>query len=157
METVSRFTIAPAVDMATVAALFREYATGLNTDLSAQGFEQELASLPAPYAPPDGAILLARKEDGDAIGVIALKKLEDGVGEIKRLYVKPQGRGLGLGKALAAAIIEEGRRIGYRELKLDTLPRLKSAIALYRGFGFEPIPPYGSHPYPGLLCFGLKL
>lgn len=151
------FTIAPADDMALVAALFREYATGLNADLCFQGFEQELASLPAPYARPDGAILLARGADGTPLGVIALKKLEDGVAEIKRLYVRPQARGLGLGKALAAAIIAEGRRIGYAELKLDTLPRLVEAVALYRGFGFEPIPPYGSYPYPGLLCFGLKL
>jgi putative acetyltransferase len=157
MEAMSSFTIVPAAGMAEVAALFRDYARMLDVDLCFQGFEEELARLPAPYAPPDGALLLARDLAGAALGVIALKPLEAGVGEIKRLYVKPQGRGMGLGKALAAAIIAEARRIGFSELKLDTLPKLEGAIALYRGLGFEPIPPYGSHPYPGLLCFGLRL
>lgn len=149
--------IVPATDMAEVAALFRDYAAMLDVDLCLQGFAEELAKLPAPYAPPGGVILLARSDEGAALGVIALKPLAPGVGEIKRLYVQPQARGLGLGKALAAAVIEEARRIGYRELKLDTVPRLKEAIALYRRLGFVPIPPYGSHPYPGLLCFGLTL
>jgi GNAT superfamily N-acetyltransferase len=152
-----RFTIAPADEMGEVAALFRDYAAWLDVDLCFQGFEQELAELPAPYAPPSGAILLARDMRGAAIGVIALKPLGQSVGEIKRLYVKPSVRGLGVGKALAAAIITEARRIGYAELKLDTLPKLEGAITLYRGFGFEPIPPYGSHPYPGLMCLGMKL
>jgi putative acetyltransferase len=153
----SAITIAPADDMAEVAALFRDYARMLDVDLCFQGFEEELARLPAPYAPPDGALLLARDGTGMALGVIALKPLAPDVGEIKRLYVKPEGRGMGLGKALATAILEEARRIGYAELKLDTLPKLEGAISLYRGLGFTRIPPYGSHPYPGLLCFGLKL
>jgi GNAT superfamily N-acetyltransferase len=157
MEAMSAFTVAPADDMAEVAALFGDYARMLGVELCFQGFAEELAGLPAPYAPPDGALLLARDMTGAALGVIALKPLGEGVGEIKRLYVRPEGRGLGLGRALAAAIIEQARRIGYRELKLDTLPKLEGAITLYRGFGFRPIAPYGSHPYPGLLCFGLKL
>lgn len=79
------------------------------------------------------------------------------MGEIKRLYVTPDGRGLGLGKALVTAVLEQARRIGYREIKLDTLPQMKQAIALYGGLGFQPIPPYGSFPYPGLLCFGRRI
>ena len=151
------FVIAAADDMDDVASLFRDYAAMLDVDLCFQGFEEELLKLPAPYAAPDGALLLARDGRGTALGVVALKPLEAGVGEIKRLYVKPEGRGMGLGRALAAALIEEARRIGYRELKLDTLPKLEGAIALYRGLGFQPIPPYGSYPYPGQLCFGLNL
>ena len=150
----SGFAIAPADDMDDVAALFRDYAAWLAIDLSAQGFEAELARLPAPYAPPHGAILLARDALGAAVGVIALKPLSPSVGEIKRLYVKPEARGFGAGRALAVAVIGEARRIGFCELKLDTLPKLEGAIALYRGLGFEPIPPYGSHPYPGLICLG---
>jgi len=79
------------------------------------------------------------------------------VAEIKRLYVVQQGRGLGVGKTLVTAILKEAARLGYREIKLDTLPHMTQAIALYRGFGFAPIAPYGSFPYPGLLCFGWSL
>jgi ribosomal protein S18 acetylase RimI-like enzyme len=79
------------------------------------------------------------------------------VAEIKRLYVVRHGRGLGVGKALVSAILKEAGRLGYREIKLDTLPHMTQAIALYRGFGFAPIAPYGSFPYPDLLCFGRAL
>jgi ribosomal protein S18 acetylase RimI-like enzyme len=101
--------------------------------------------------------LLVARKDGDVLGCIALKRLAPGVAEIKRLYVVPQGRGLGVGKALVTAILGEAARLGYREIKLDTLPAMASAIALYRGFGFEPVAPYGSFPYRGLLCFGRTL
>jgi ribosomal protein S18 acetylase RimI-like enzyme len=102
-------------------------------------------------------LLLARDPAGEALGCIALKPLCDGACEIKRLYVRPQARGLGLGRALAVAVIDAAERIGYREIKLDTLESMTSAIALYRGLGFEPIPDYGTTPYPGLLCFGKRL
>ena len=150
--------IAPAgeADFAKIASLFRQYAAGLPVDLDRQGFADEIAHLPGPYALPDGALLIARK-DREVLGCIALKRLEPGVAEIKRLYVVPQGRGLGVGKALVTAILGEAARLNYREIKLDTLPRMASAIALYRRFGFEPIAPYGSFPYPGLLCFGRTL
>ncbi len=151
-----RITPASEADFAQVASLFGQYAGSLPVDLNAQGFAEEIAHPPGPYAPPDGALLLACK-DGDVLGCIALKRLAPGVAEIKRLYVVQQGRGLGIGKALVAAILKEAVRLGYREIKLDTLPHMIQAIALYRGFGFVPIAPYGSFPYPGLLCFGLSL
>lgn len=150
--------IAPAgeADFAQVASLFGQYAASLPVDLNRQGFAGEIAHLPGPYAPPDGALLLASR-DGDVLGCIALKRLAPQVTEIKRLYVVQHGRGLGVGKALVAAILKEAARLDYREIKLDTLPHMIQAIALYRGFGFAPIAPYGSFPYPGLLCFGRLL
>jgi GNAT superfamily N-acetyltransferase len=148
-----RITPAGEADFVQVASLFGQYAASLPVDLDAQGFAEEIAHLPGPYAPPEGALLLARK-DGGALGCIALKRLGPGVAEIKRLYVVQQGRGLGVGKALVAAILKEAAMLGYREIKLDTLPHMTQAIVLYRGFGFAPIAPYGSFPYPGLLCFG---
>jgi GNAT superfamily N-acetyltransferase len=143
-------------DLAQVASLFGQYAASLPVDLNRQGFAAEIAHLPGPYAPPDGALLLACREGG-VLGCIALKRLAPEVAEIKHLYVVQQGRGLGVGKALVAAILKEAARLGYREIKLDTLPHMTQAIALYRGFGFVPIAPYGSFPYPDLLCFGRAL
>jgi len=151
-----RIAAAGEADFAQVASLFGQYAASLPVDLNRQGFAEETAHLPGPYAPPDGALLLASK-NGDVLGCIALKRLAPDVAEIKRLYVVQQGRGLGVGKALVAAILKEAARLGYREIKLDTLPHMTQAIALYRGFGFAPIAPYGSFPYPGLLCFGRSL
>jgi ribosomal protein S18 acetylase RimI-like enzyme len=151
-----RIAAAGEADFAQVASLFGQYAASLPVDLNRQGFAEETAHLPGPYAPPDGALLLACK-NGDVLGCIALKRLAPDVAEIKRLYVVQQGRGLGIGKALVTAILKEAARLGYREIKLDTLPHMTQAIALYRGFGFAPIAPYGSFPYPGLLCFGRSL
>ncbi len=158
MTGVESLRIAPAgtADLEAAARLIRHYAASLPVDLNRQGFADEIASLPGPYAPPDGALLLAFL-DGEALGSIALKRLAPQVGEIKRLYVTGNGRGLGIGKALVTAILEEAGRIGYREIKLDTLPHMREAIALYKSFGFEPIEAYGSFPYPGLLCFGRRL
>lgn len=151
-----RIVAAGAADMEAAAQLIRHYAASLPVDLNRQGFADEIASLPGPYAPPDGALLLAFR-DGEALGSIALKRLEPQVGEIKRLYVAGNGRQLGIGKALVGAILAEAGRIGYREIKLDTLPHMTEAIALYKSFGFQPITAYGSFPYPGLLCFGRRL
>ena len=146
--------IAPAgkANFGLVASLFGQYAASLPVDLNRQGFAEEIAHLPGPYAPPDGALLLAFR-NGDVLGCIALKRLAPEVAEIKRLYVVQQGRGMGAGKVLVAAVLKEATRLGYREIKLDTLPHMTPAIALYRSFGFAPIAPYGSFPYPGLLCF----
>ena len=143
-------------ELTATAALFRAYAASLDIDLGHQGFREELAALPGPYAPPDGAILLAKQGD-HVLGCIALKQLEPGVAEIKRLYVRPQARGQGVARALAAAMLKEAAELGYTRVNLDTLPHMTTAIALYRALGFDDIPPYGSHPYPGLVTLGKKL
>ena len=150
--------IAPAgeADFGLVASLFGQYAASLPVDLNRQGFAEEIAHLPGPYAPPDGALLLAFRNN-DVLGCIALKRLASEVAEIKRLYVVQQGRGLGVGKMLVTAILKEAVHLDYREIKLDTLTHMTPAIALYRSFSFVPIAPYGSFPYPGLLCFGRAL
>ena len=154
------FSILPArsaTELTSAAALFRAYAATLPIDLAPQGFGQELDSLPGIYGPPGGELLLAKRGD-HVLGCIGLRPLEPPqVAEIKRLFVRPQARGTGVGKALVAAIIKIAAERGYEELKLDTLGHLETAIALYKSFGFEPIPRYGNHPYPDLVCLGKTL
>jgi len=154
------FTVSPArspIELTSAAALFRAYAKSLPVDLAPQGFTEELKSLPGVYAPPAGELLLAKRGD-HVLGAIALKPLvPPAIAEIKRLFVRPQSRKTGVGKALVTAILKTAIERGYAEVKLDTLPEMESAIVLYKSFGFQPIPPYGSHPYPGLVTLGLKL
>jgi GNAT superfamily N-acetyltransferase len=122
----------------------------LGVDLCFQGFEQELASLPGAYAPPRGRLLLALDE-GEAVGCVALRPLGDDVCEMKRLYLRPTHRGDGRGRMLAERIMDEARALGYRTMRLDTLPMMKDAIALYERLGFRPIDPYYANPVPGAL------
>jgi putative acetyltransferase len=154
------FTVSPArtaIELTSAAALFRAYARALPVDLAPQGFSEELKSLPGVYAPPAGELLLAKRGD-HVLGAVALKPLAPpDVAEIKRLFVRPQARKIGVGKALVAAILKTAGERGYREVKQDTLPEMGGAIALYKSFGFAPIAPYGSHPYPGLVTLGLLL
>jgi GNAT superfamily N-acetyltransferase len=145
-----------AADIATVRALFQEYADWLGIDLSYQDFEQELAGLPGAYAPPQGRLLVG-EIDGGAVGCIALRPLEPGIGEIKRLYLRPASRGQGLGRRLAETIVAEARAIGYSALRLDTLSRLTEANALYGSLGFRPIAPYYRNPTEGALYYQLDL
>lgn len=145
-------------DIADCAALFSAYAGSLGVDLSYQGFEVELSDLPGKYAPPRGALLLARFTGGEAIGCVAVRPIDSaGCCEMKRLYVAPQGRRLGLGKALVEAVIAKAVSIGYREMCLDTLPDMAEAIALYRRLGFRDIPPYYDTPVAGTIFMALKL
>jgi putative acetyltransferase len=144
-------------DLPAITQLFRAYAASLPIDLGYQGFDGELAALPGKYAPPQGAVLIARNENAVALGCVAMRPLEDGVCEMKRLYVAPEGRGLGLGRALAEAIIEAARTAGYREMRLDTLASMTGAQALYRALGFLEIAPYYDTPIEGTVFMGLRL
>jgi len=145
--------------------LFLEYAKSLGFSLCFQNFDQELANLPGDYAPPAGRLLLA-EFDGRLAGCVALHKLGVGgnsdvaseVCEMKRLYLRPQFRGKGLGRALADRILAEARHIGYRRMRLDTVePVMKDAVAMYRSIGFREIPPYCSNPIAGALYMELQL
>jgi ribosomal protein S18 acetylase RimI-like enzyme len=137
-------------DLAAVAALFRAYAASLDVDLAYQGFEAELAALPGPYAPPAGRLLLARSADGAPLGCAGLRPIAPpGCCEMKRLYVSPEGRGTGLGARLVETLIGEAKAIGYREMRLDSLPSMAPAIALYRRHGFETMAPYYDTPVAG--------
>ncbi len=148
MVTVSA--VSTAADLAAVVTLFREYAASLDVDLCFQGFDAELAGMPGKYAPPAGALLLAKSDDGTVLGCVALRPIEPpGVCEMKRLYVAPAARGTGLGRLLVDRIVEEAERRGYREIRLDSLPSMVSAITLYRNAGFERTDPYYSTPVGG--------
>ena len=141
----------------TVAALFREYADGIGVDLSYQGFEAELASLPGVYAPPRGTLLIAT-EDDVAIGCVAVRPFaDDDMCEMKRLHVRPTAQGRGVGRLLAEAAITHARRAGYRAMRLDTLSEMRAAQALYRSLGFVTIAPYYSTPIRGTVFMELTL
>jgi putative acetyltransferase len=143
-------------DLAEVRRLFQEYAGSLGVNLCFDGFEEELATLPGKYAPPRGRLLLAAA--GNEIGgCAALRPLEPDVCEMKRLYVRPAFRGLGVGRLLAERVIREGRKAGYRRMRLDTLPSMVSAQSLYRALGFREIPGYRDNPVEGTVYLELQL
>jgi GNAT superfamily N-acetyltransferase len=157
-----------ARDTALARALIEEYAAWLGVDLCFQGLDEELATLPGKYAPPSGRLLLAG-EPGDAVGCVALRPRATGsfgapdaafvapVGEVKRLYVQPRARGAGAGRALAAAIVDAARTIGYRTLCLDTLERMHAARALYESLGFRPCERYYDNPLDDVVYYALAL
>jgi GNAT superfamily N-acetyltransferase len=137
--------------------LFREYQAWLQIDLCFQNFEKELANLPGDYAEPDGRLLLAY-QDSQLAGCVALRKIDEGVCEMKRLFLREQFRGLGLGRQLIEAIIREAKEIGYQSIRLDTLPpKMNDAIALYRSYGFRQIAPYYGNPVSGAMFMELSL
>jgi GNAT superfamily N-acetyltransferase len=139
-----------------VREMIRRYARSLDFDLSFQGFDEEMAGLPGDYAPPSGRLLLAAEGDETA-GCVALRKIGEGLCEMKRLFVNPRCRGKGVGRLLGEAIIREARGLGYKRMRLDTVPAMKPAIGLYRSLGFEEISPYCYNPIPGAKFFELRL
>lgn len=143
--------------IAVVRELFLEYANSLGFSLCFQCFDQELTSLPGDYAPPDGRLLLATS-NGCPAGCVALHKLAPEICEMKRLYVRTQFRGKGLGRELAERVIAEARQIGYKKIRLDTVePVMTTAVAMYRKLGFREIEPYRPNPITGALYMELQL
>jgi putative acetyltransferase len=145
------------VQIARARELFLEYAQSLGFSLCFQNFDKELADLPGDYAPPAGRLLLAECE-GRLAGCVALHQIEPAVCEMKRLYLRPEFRGKGMGRTLTETAIHEARRIGYKRMRLDTVePVMKDAVALYRKRGFKEIAPYRPNPMAGTLYMELKL
>ena len=159
-SVVKILTFAQAESPAQVAQareLFLEYAQSLGFSLCFQNFDKELAELPGDYAPPEGRLLLAQY-DAQLAACVALHKLEPDICEMKRLYLRPQFRGKGLGRALAERIIADARQIGYQRMRLDTVePVMKDAVAMYGKLGFKEVVPYRPNPIAGAMYMELKL
>lgn len=136
--------------------LFREYADSLDFELNFQNFSNELGNLPVMYGPPDGAIILATK-NGHEVGCIAIRKIEPGTGELKRMYVKPAYRGRGIARRLLELSLAESGQIGYEYLKLDTVSSMTDAIKLYKHYGFVITSPYCYNPLPDAVYMEKKL
>jgi ribosomal protein S18 acetylase RimI-like enzyme len=143
-------------DLKTARDLFEQYAHSLGFDLAFQDFSSELQNLPGEYAPPQGCILLA-KQDDRIVGCVALRKWDDTICEMKRLYVIPDGRGKHIGRRLAEAVIAQAKDLGYASMRLDTVASMKAANHLYTSLGFRPIAPYRYNPLEGAQFYELSL
>lgn len=139
------------------ADLFKEYAAQIGHDLAFQNFNEELQKIESHYSPPGGAIFIAYNEERMPLGCFAIRKFDSGICELKRMYLKKEARGLGIGKQLLRKAIEVGRDLGYQKMRLDTLPAMDSAIKLYEKTGFYKIEPYRFNPIEGALFYEFKL
>ena len=146
-----------AADIAAARVLFKEYAASIGVDLCFQGFDDELRSLPGKYAPPRGGLFLATSDE-ILVGCVAVRPLKtEGIAELKRLYVRPQARGYGLGRSLTQRAIDRAIEAGYESIRLDTLPSMAGAQRLYRQMGFKEIAPYTFNPVPGVTYMEMQL
>lgn len=143
-------------DIERVRKLFLEYAKSLNFELCFQGFEKELSELPGVYSPPGGRLYLAI-DGSNPVGCVGLRKLEDGICEMKRLFVKPERRREGTGRELAEMAIRAAKDIGYLRMRLDTVSTMKEALSLYHSLGFKETPPYRYNPLEGAVYLELEL
>lgn len=143
-------------EISLIRELFLEYAKSLHFDLCFQSFDEELANLPGAYAPPSGVLFIAYWNN-EAAGCIALRKLENKICEMKRLYVKKNFRGKNIGKVLTDELIAKAVQLGYEKMRLDTVPSMQTAQKLYRELGFYEIPPYRENPVEGAICMELDL
>lgn len=156
MKTIEILDAGSDSDYVAGRGLFEEYARTLGADQCLQGFGEELDQLPTMYGPPKGRLLIAWRR-GRPVGCVAVRTLEPGVGEMKRLYVRPEARGLGLGRALASAIVDRARADGYRSMVLDTLRSMVEARVIYRSLGFVQRAPYHANPQPDVTFMELRL
>ena len=143
-------------NLESVRKLFEEYRDSLDFDLCFQNFDEELANLPGNYALPAGCLLLATHQ-GQAAGCVALRRIDEGICEMKRLYVKPQFQRQGIGRALAEAVIEQSKNIGYKKMRLDTAPAMDAARGLYKSLAFKEIGAYRYNPLEGAVFMELVL
>ena len=155
-NSVEFVTVERGSNLESVKTLFEEYANSLGVDLSFQGFQDELKNLPGDYVKPGGSIILAKVE-GLPAGCVAMKKIDSNICEMKRLYLREQYKGFGLGKDLALKIIERARELGYSYMRLDTLPTMDKAQKLYKALGFYDIDAYVFNPIEGTRFLELKL
>lgn len=144
-------------DYAAAKTLFQEYAAALPIDLCFQGFEAELAAIVTQYGPPEGGLLLVVSEVGEALGCVGIRKHKPQIAELKRMYLRPEYQGRGIGKALLQQAIQLARNLKYREIWLDTLASMQPAIHTYEAAGFREIPAYYPNPHAGVRYMGMVL
>lgn len=137
--------------------LFEEYASQIGVDLSFQNFNDEIRDIKNQYSRPDGLIFLVFNDQNDPVGCFGIRKFEEGIGELKRMYLKDEARGQGLGKRMLKDAVKAGKALGYLKMRLDTLPSMNAAIGLYKSLGFYEIDAYRYNPISGTKYFEISL